>query len=185
MALVASLPLLLLSLLGLPSPALEAPGSPPRPNEYEVKAAFLYNFAKFVEWPSGRGDEPFVVAVVGDDPFGEALERTLAGKTVSDRRLVVRRAPAVEDVTGADIVFVSSSESARLPQVLKHLEGTPTLTVGEMDDFVGRGGMVGFRVLDDIVRFDVNLDRVSKARLKMSSQLVRIARRVISAAAGS
>ena len=183
MALVGPVSILLGSLAALA--AAPDPQAAARPSEYEVKAAFLYNFAKFVEWPSGRAGDPFVVVVLGDDPFGAVLERTLVGKAVMDRRLVVRRVQVLEEVSGADILFVCSSEAGRLPEVLQHVEGSPTLTVGEMDDFVGRGGMVGFRVLDEVVRFDVNLDRVSKAQLKMSSQLVRIARRVISPAAGS
>jgi hypothetical protein len=183
MALVARIAALLLAVLALPvrAAAAPAPGPTPVASEYEVKAAFLYNFAKFVEWPSAKAGDSFVVAVIGADPFGDVLERTVSGKAVQGRKLATRRVTRPEELDGADIVFVSSSEGARLPQVLKRLEGLPILTVGDMDNFVGRGGMVGFRVHDDNVRFDIDLDQVGKSGLKMSSQLLRIARRVVSA----
>jgi len=169
-----------LALLALPLRAA-APPPPPAASEYEVKAAFLYNFAKFVEWPQARASDAFVVAIIGSDPFGDILEQTVAGKAVQGRKLVTRRTTRPEDLDGASIVFVSSSEAPRLPQVLKHLEGLPVLTVGDMENFVGRGGMVGFKVKDDNVRFDIDLDQVGKSGLKMSSQLLKIARRVVSA----
>jgi hypothetical protein len=163
----------------------DAATDPPRPSEYAVKAAFMYNFAKFVDWPADparRG--PFIVGVLGDDPFGVVLDRTLAGKKVQDRPLVVKRMIRVDDVGEADLLFVSSSEDAKLAQILGRLEGSPTLTVGDMDDFIGRGGMVGFHLEQESVRFDINLDRVWQSHLKMSSQLVRVARKVISTKTG-
>ena len=155
-----------------------------RPGEYEVKAAYLYNFAKFVEWPPSTKRDVFVIGILGRDPFGPLLDHAVVGKTVGDRRLVVRRFAEPEQVEGADMLFICSSEAPRLAEVLRRLEGAPTLTVGESEEFVGRGGMVGFRVRDDVVRFDVDLDQSSRAGLKVSSQLVRVARRVISSSRG-
>lgn len=155
-----------------------------RPGEYEVKAAYLYNFAKFVEWPSAPKRDVFVIGILGRDPFGPMLDQAIAGKTVGERRLVVRRFTRPEQIEGVDMLFISASDAARLPEVLRRIEGTPTLTVGETEEFVGRGGMVGFRVREDVVRFDVDLDQSARAGLKVSSQLVRVARRVISTSRG-
>jgi YfiR/HmsC-like len=181
MALVAGLSpaalALVLSLLGAAS--LTAP-APPRPTEYEVKAAFLYNFAKFVKWPEGSSLGPtFVVAVIGEDPFGDVLDRTFAGKMIQGRRTEVRRINASTPPGDVQIVFIGSSERPHLAQILKTLEGGNTLTVADMEGFTERGGMIAFRLKSDVVNFDINLDQVERARLKMSSQLIRLARNVI------
>jgi hypothetical protein len=168
--------LLLGAVLALPVPAEDSA----RPTEHEVKAAFLYNFAKFVRWPDeGAAGSPFVIAVVGEDPFGAVLDRTLAGKTILDRKVELRRLRDVQGPSGVQILFVSPSEQARLAPLLERLEGAPVLTVGDSEGFAERGGMIEFRVVGDVVRFDINLGQVEKAGLKMSSQLIRLARQVI------
>jgi hypothetical protein len=157
----------------------------PAPTEYEVKAAFLYNFAKYVEWPSApAADAPFVICVLGQDPFGGLLDQTLSGKSIRERPLEVRRCAGVEEAAQAQIVFVGTSERADLPRILQALHGRPVLTVGEMDRFAERGGMVGFRVQGELVRFDINADQVAKAGLRMSSQLLKLARIVRSGNSG-
>jgi hypothetical protein len=167
------------ALLALLSPVAVLAATP-LPTEYEVKAAFMYNFVRFVEWPAaGAPHDSFVVGVLGDDPFGSTLDRTFAGKKLQERPLVVKRVAGPEDVAGVDLLFIAASESARLPRILERLAGKPTLTVSDIPDFVSRGGMVGFRIQDDTVRFDINLLPVHDAKLKMSSQLVRVARKVM------
>lgn len=157
----------------------------PRRSEYEVKAAFLYNFAKFVKWPDDAPARPaFVVTVLGDDPFGPVLDRTFAGKTILDMPVEVRRATSLAVAREAHLLFVSASEGPRLDEVMAALEGSAVLTVGDAADFVDRGGMLAFRLRDDVVRFEVNLDRVGRARLRMSSQLIKLAQRVIPARSG-
>jgi hypothetical protein len=164
----------------LSPPALE-PADAPRPSEYEVKAAFLYNFAKFVKWPDDQSPGPtFVIAVLGEDPFGEVLDKTLAGKTILEKKVEVKRFESVGAASKAQILFVSSSEKTRLAEILKALESASVLTVGESDGFTERGGMIAFTLRSDVVRFDINLDQVERARLKMSSQLIRLAQQVIS-----
>ena len=148
--------------------------------EYEVKAAFLYNFAKFVRWPEDTAPAPrFVVAVLGQDPFGSVLDRTFAGKTVLDRPVEVRRVGSAAEAAGAHLVYVAASEQDRLPEIVRALSSTPVLTVGEGAGFADGGGMIAFRLRDDVIRFDVNLAQAERSRLKMSSQLVRLAQRVI------
>jgi hypothetical protein len=161
------------------------PGEAALPTEYEVKAAFMYHFVKFVEWPAPRAQQDtFVVGVLGDDPFGPLLDHTFAGKKAVERSLVVKRLAHASEAKDVDLLFIAASESARLPQVLTYLEGQPVLTVSEIDGFVGRGGMVGFRLEREMVRFDIDLDKVAQAGLKMSSQLVRVARKVVSTRPG-
>jgi hypothetical protein len=175
------LPAAALSLLVLLGAASTESADPPRPSEYEVKAAFLYNFAKFVAWPEeGRPGPIFVIAVLGQDSFGDLLQRTLDGKTILERKVEVRRISTPAAANDVQIVFIGSSEKARLPEILHALQGASVLTVGDMDGFADRGGMIAFRLQDDLVRFDINLDQVNRARLKMSSQLVRLAQHVIS-----
>jgi hypothetical protein len=159
-------------------------GPPSPPTEYEVKAAFLYNFARFVEWPPDTfhdPDAPFVIAVLGRDPFGSVLDETVAGKTVLGRRIEVRRASRPEEVGDAQIVFVSASERASLPSILKALDRPGRLIVGEMDGFAEHGGTINFTMQGRKVRFQINPTQAEQARLKMSSQLLKLATLVPSA----
>jgi hypothetical protein len=158
-----------------------------RAGEYQVKAAFLYNFAKYVQWPA---DAPavqtgtFVITVLGNDPFGPSLDETLRGKTIDRLKVVVRRAGNPEEVGASQIVFISESQRGQLPAILKRLEGTPTLTVAEMDHFAERGGVIRFRMDGDRVRLDINPAAAARARLKISSELLKLARIVGPAAEG-
>lgn len=162
-------------------PVLLAVGVPARAalpaTEYEVKAAFLYNFARFVEWPRealGPPEAPFVIAVLGTDPFGEVLDRTMAGKRVAGHPVEVRRLDDPERARHAHILFVSASERDRVSIIVK-ATGENTLTVGETGDFARSGGMICFRVEDRRVRFEINPGRAEQARLKLSSQLLKLA----------
>jgi len=148
------------------------------PTEYEVKAAFLYNFARFVEWPADtfrNAQEPFVIAVLGRDPFGAVLDGTVSGKTVLGRRIEVHRASRVEEARDAQIVFVCASERATMPVLLKALERPGLLTVGEVDGFAEQGGAINFTMQGRKVRFEINPTTAEQARLKMSSQLLKLA----------
>jgi hypothetical protein len=158
------------------TPAVAAP-----PTEHEVKAAYLFNFAKFTEWPAeamGGPTEPFVIGVLGRDPIAEALPEVLRGAEVRGHPVVVENWSDVRDVR-AHILFIGADESFSLPWVLRELEGRPLLTVGDADGFVERGGMVRFLVQDQRVRFEIDRRRAERAGLSMSSQLLRVARRVV------
>src|SRR5258708_569261 len=162
----------------IPAPgALQA--QPAAPTEYEVKAAFLYNFAKFVEWPSrarpNKGDA-FVIGILGQDPFGKDLEDQLNGKAVQDKKLVFIRLSNFQEASGCQVVFISSSKADDLGTILGTLRGPPVLTVSDMDRFVQRGGMVGFPIEDNRVRFNINLAAADQAGLKISSQLLKLAK---------
>jgi hypothetical protein len=147
--------------------------------EEDAKAAFLYNFAKFVDWPDdafAAANEPFLVGVVGDDAFAAVLDRVLHGKVVRDRPLAVRRIARPDDLAGCHVVFVGDG---RLPEVFQAVASRPILTVGQRDDFATKGGMIGFLVQDQKLRFEVNLDAAERANLRISSQLLKLATRVI------
>lgn len=151
------------------------------PGEYQVKAAFLYNFARYVTWPDSvlrRTSSPFVFGVLGDDPFGYRLDEALEGKTVAERPAVVRRYARIDAAAGAGVLFVSSSERKNLPQILAALGNAPVLVVGEGEDFVQHGGMIGLYAEGRKIRFDINLPAVERAGIKPSSQLLKLARTV-------
>jgi hypothetical protein len=176
--------LVLLAAGVLLSAGLRAAGAE-RPTDYEVKAAFLYNFARFVRWPEEAANRPaFVVAVVGEDPFGPVLDRAFAGKTVLGKPVRIHRTRSAPEAASAHIAFVGASERAHLGEVLAALESGRVLTVGDMERFADGGGMVGFQVKDATVRFEVNLGEVQRAGLQMSSQVIRLAVRVLPGGAG-
>ena len=154
-------------------------------SEYDVKAAYLFNFAKFVEWPSDAfrdPSEPISIAVVGDDPFDGALDRTLAGKTIRGRTLVAKRFATAANLEHCHILFIPESEGGRTGEILARVLGTPTLTVGETERFAHDGGMVTLVVERSRVRFDIDLKAARDARLNPSSELLKVARTVRGAA---
>lgn len=147
--------------------------------EYEVKAAFLYNFAKFVEWPEGsfaNSQSPFAICVLGTDPFGRTLDQILAGKMVGNRPVTLQRFREVARARQCQMLFVSPSESGRLPQIMDQLHGASVLVVGETDGFAQAGGAVQFTLDEDRVRFAINPDAAERAGLRLSSKLLALAK---------
>lgn len=154
----------------------------PSPSEYEVKAAFLYNFAKFVEWPPAvleSADGSFTICVLGEDPFGRSVEGGFDGKTVQDKKLIFRTLARSSDASACQMVFISDSEDDHLPEILDRMKTQPSvLTVSDIDRFIQRGGMVGFTLDRNKVRFNVNLAAATDAHLKISSQMLKLAQTV-------
>ena len=149
--------------------------------EYEIKAAFLYNFAAFVEWPRSafsEADAPIVICIVGADPFDGSLERTFQGKTAQGRALSIRRVAALKDAKGSHVVFLPSGESGRMGELAGLLAGTPALLVGESDGLARKGAVFNFAVEDSRVKLEVNAGAAEKAGLRLGSKLLKIARRV-------
>jgi hypothetical protein len=151
------------------------------PTEYQVKAAYLFNFLKFVEWPGdpladthGR----WVIGIIGDNPFGDELTQIVSGKTVQGHELLVRRFQFGEDLHACHVLFISTSEKKRLPSMLATLNGTSVLTVADMDHFIESGGMIQFVMEEKRVRFAIDVGASSQARLKVSSKLLSLARTV-------
>ena len=167
--------LVILALLG--PLAIWPSSSPASTGEYAAKAAFLFYFAKFVTWPadSAHRNDPVVFGIFGSDPFGKVFDETLSAQTLGGRKIEVRRIARLEDVKDCRVLFVSSSEEARLPLILDALRSSPTLTVAEMEGFTARGGMIGFVNQRNKIRFLVNLKAGQGAQLKISSQLLELA----------
>jgi YfiR/HmsC-like len=166
--------------LCLASPLLGLEDESSRILEYRVKAAFLYNFARFVTWPSRLESETgvVVIGILGPDPFGDLLESTVAGKTVSGRPFEVRRFSTAAEAADCHLVFITQSEKHSVEEAIAALHGTATLTVGESEGFVDQGGMIGFVIQDQAVRIDINLDAAREEGLEVSSQLLRVARTI-------
>jgi hypothetical protein len=152
------------------------------PTEHQVQIAFLYNFAKFVEWPPDAfqdSDSRFTLCIAGADPFGKELEENLDGKTIQDKKLVLKRIADPAEAQSCQVLFISASEEARLNDFLGPVGRSPVLTVSDMDHFIQRGGIVGFTLEQRRVRFNVNLRAADHAGLKMSSELLKLAKTVL------
>jgi hypothetical protein len=150
----------------------------PKPGEYQVKAAYLYNFGRFIEWPAKVADaksNSFTICVLGQDPFGSTLTATLADEAINGKNVVAKRIPGPEDALNCRILFISSSEADRLKQILSTLNDASVLTVSDLPQFSRQGGMVQFTMEGNKVRFEVNLARAEHAGLTLSSELLKVA----------
>lgn len=152
----------------------------------EVKAAFLYNFAKFVEWPleATSGTPTINVGVWGSDVLGDALRTVVRDKTIGGRGFTVKRPAGIDDLDGLHVLFIGDAEKTRVPDILKRVDGLSVLTVSDIDRFCDMGGTITLFVEDSHVRFDVRLDSAQRSRLKVSSKLLNLARRVYGAKQG-
>jgi len=144
--------------------------------EYQVKAAFLFNFAQFVEWPTNtftNTEEPFTIGILGADPFGQALDDTVQGETIQKHKMLIRRSPRIEDLQSCQIVFICKSEKTRVTEIMSKL-GTRILTVSEVQGFTSHGGVINFYLEGSKVRFEINPVSARHEGLKISSQLLSV-----------
>lgn len=149
--------------------------------EYELKAAFLYNFAKFVEWPPDAfagAASPVTLCILGEDPFGKSLDAVVQGESLNGRPLAVRRLRDIPPPGECHILFLSGAEKARTAEAMKALRGASVLSVGEGRDFLEHGGVIRLFLDQSRVRFDINLEAAERAHLTVSSKLLRLARAV-------
>jgi hypothetical protein len=148
-----------------------------RPTDYQVKAVYLYNFGKFVQWPANATDKDgeFTVCVLGQDPFGPALDAVLAGATIDGKHVVAKRISNPGESGRCRILFLGSTEVTRLKKILEVLANESVLTVSDMPEFSLHGGMIEFVVDESRVRFEVNLDAAQQAGLTLSSELLKVA----------
>jgi hypothetical protein len=157
-------------------------GQGSQPSEYQLKAAFLFNFAKFIDWPDESFAGPqaqFTVCVLGQDPFGHALEDSLAGKSVGNHVVEVDRFPYTANLSSprrCQIAFVSSSERQHYREVISYFHGASVLLVGDADGFAASGGSVEFMIEDSRIRFAINPEAADRANLKISSKLLALAK---------
>ena len=152
-----------------------------KPAEYEVKAAYLYNFGRFVEWPgkvaSDKSDS-FRICVLGQDPFGRILDKALSGETIDGKHVVAKRITKPLEAVDCRILFISSSEEKRLNDTLMAIDKAGVLTVSDMPEFLQRGGMIQFVLDSNRVRFEINLTAAENASLTLSSELLKVAKAV-------
>lgn len=160
------------------SPMARAQANPR--GEYELKAAFLFNFAKFIDWPHGSfasPQSPFTICVLGEDPFGRALDDNLRGKVIGDQPLAIRRLKHKAEARRCQVVFVSSSETADLAGIIETLRGANILLVGDTTGFASSGGTIEFTLDEENhVRFTINTDAADRAGLKFSAKLLALAK---------
>jgi hypothetical protein len=146
------------------------------PSEYEVKAAYLYDFGKFVAWPAKvAASDDFPICVLGQDPFGPTFDATIAGETINGKKVVVNRITKPQDALSCRILFISASEESQLKEILATIDKTSVLTVSDISQFTRRGGMIQFVTDANRVRFEVNVTTAERAGLTLSSQLLKVA----------
>lgn len=153
-------------------------GSGQTVSEYEVKAAYLYNFVKFVEWPSGtlRGQgEPLAICTLAENPFGDALDAAVAGKTLDGRRIVARQVTGAAQARGCQILFVSASSQKNFRTMAGELKASGILAVGESDGFLADGGVINFKLDSGRVRLQISMESAEQQKLKISAKLLSLA----------
>ena len=172
----AAITCLIVLTLGAAGAQTEAASQPPR--EHLIKAAFVYNFAKFTQWPSGSfaGDSaPLSICILGEDPFDGALE-SLAGKKIQGHPVAIQRVATVEAGAACHLLFISGSEEASLSTILDSLADRPVLTIADIPNFARDGGIINLKTnKDQKVRFEINIGIAKRAGLKLSSKLLNLA----------
>lgn len=147
--------------------------------EYQIKAAFLYNAAKFIEWPpESSASGSFVIGIIGDDPFGNVLD-DLSSKTIRGKKIVIRRFSSLDKVRDCQLLFIPATERRRLSAVLSTSRDYAVLTVSDLDGFAKSGGMIEMAMDKGRLGFDVNNQQVRKQGLKISAQMLKLARTVL------
>ena len=150
--------------------------------EYQVKATFLYKFVNFVEWPSeafAQESSPFIVGVLGDDPFGANLDKSVEGKSLDSHKVVVKRFKKLADLETCHMLFVSRSEKDKMSKIVERVGKANTLIIGDNDQCLPRGGTINFILEDKKVRFEINAGAADRAGLKISSKLMQLATKVV------
>jgi YfiR/HmsC-like len=156
-----------------------------RPTESQVKAAYLFNFGRFVRWPVPADSvDSLQICVLGKNSFGTVLDATVKGESISGKPVTTRNIPSMREADGCHILFISMSEEARLSTVLASAKRLPALTVSDIPRFAERGGMIGLVNQADRIRFEVNVAPVEDSGLTVSSELLKVALRVIRKRAG-
>jgi YfiR/HmsC-like len=157
--------------------ALALPAAAPAQvaNEYEVKAAFLFNFTRFVDWPASSRSAPFCIGVAGADPFGGALQEVIRGRFAGGRAIAVKYFKTGDDITACEMVFISADDPKKAVALLAQIKGSPVLSVGDAPGFCRIGGVIGFAVQDNKIRLQINTDAALRAHLQVSSKLLSLA----------
>ena len=156
-------------------------------DEYRVKAAFLFHFAQFVDWPAETfkaAGSPVIFCTMGEDPFDGVLDNVVSGKLIGNRPVQVQHFKQPQGIQNCHVLFVGSQEKNRVVAILESVKQSAVLTVGESDHFAQQGGMIGFLMEEGKLRFEINLDATQGARLTISARLLSLAKAVIGSARG-
>jgi hypothetical protein len=149
-----------------------------QPGKYQVEAAFIYNFARFVDWPTqafNDASSPMIIGVFGKNVFGNDLEQTISGKVIRGHSLQFTECASLAEATHCQVLFISASEKSHLSKIISGLGGASILTVSETDNFIAAGGMINLRIIDQKVRFEINNSAAKTAGLTISSKLLSLA----------
>ncbi len=154
-------------------------------DEYQLKAVFLYRLSLFIKWPPKAFtavDQPFVIGIVGDDPFGTQIDRVVENEKVGQRSIEIKRYPTLEDIHNAScqILFIGQSITGQWSELKQHLHGRPILTVSDSTDFARTGGMVNIQTQNHRIKIQINPKETRKAGLVVSAKLLKVARQVTS-----
>jgi hypothetical protein len=163
-------------MLGSGLPVLPQEGTP---SEYAIKAAMIHKFAGFITWPNQSfqsPSDPVILTVLGSDPFGSQLEDMMQGNMLNGRRIVVQRVRDERHLTACHILFIAGSEQHRLPEILERIQGQALLTIGDSEGFCEHGGIVNFYREANHIRFQINPAAAERENIKISSQLLKLAR---------
>jgi uncharacterized protein DUF4154 len=157
-----------------PFGALSAIAQSPRPSQFDVQAVYLFDFAKFVRWPAAESG-PIVLCIAGESKYADSLKRIIAGERIDNRALVIESVQRPADATGCSILFIGTAAKDRLDSLLAATAGRPMLTVSDVPGFLDHGGMINFLVIDNRVRFSVDLRPVERSGISLSSELLKVA----------
>jgi hypothetical protein len=151
------------------------------PTEFQVKAAYVYNFGKFIKWPAEAAApaSSFEICVLGKDSFAAVLDTTVTGESIDRRSIAVKRITNPQEAGECNILFIGSSEESRLNVILAATQRMNILTVSDIPRFAERGGVIGFVMQGEKIRFEVNLGAAEQSHLALSSELLKVASRVI------
>jgi hypothetical protein len=155
-----------------------AAGARLEPSEYGLKSVFLYQFCRFMEWPSSAfssPNDPLIIGVVGEDPFGSLLREAVAGETYHGRPIRIEHYRNPREIKRCHLLFVSRSEMEEMAEILSRVSGKNVITVGETDGFLEHGGMIALTADHDRVRLQVNASNLRAANVDVSSKLLRVA----------
>jgi hypothetical protein len=150
----------------------------PQLTESKLKAAFLFNFVKFVEWPPesfAATNSPIAIGILGENPFGGDLAAIVRDKTINNRPIIIRTMPSLAEATNCHVLFIGASENGRIPEIISKLGTASILTVGDFNHFTEAGGMINFVRENNKIRFQINEAAAKNARLKISSKLLSLA----------
>ena len=168
----------ILMLMVLAGAAVQAGAQGPVFDEYQLKAAYLYNFAKFVEWPPGtfaKSNDSISICIIGQNPFGSELEDMVRGNKIGERAVAVRMLPDTQQAGKCHIVFIGATESKRTSALLESLKGGGILTVGDTEDFTALGGIIRFRLDGTHLHIQIALETAERSKIRISSRLLSLA----------